>query len=162
MVILQSILETERYQEQAYLTAGSLINAFCSMNDNCMRHYAVRDTLRFFEEKIGTNCQTSSDDMQYQVSLRRHQKSKVLSLFNRKKLIERVIYFPKQLMLALKAIGNAGQSNTVGALEMCAKEMANSAETRVAAMQAFRRMSCSVNVSPFSAFLQKLTSTEEL
>lgn len=50
-------------------------------------------------------------------------------------------------MLTLKAIGNAGKAFDYNVLLQCAKESRNSAEVRVAAMQAFRRVSCGVNVS---------------
>lgn len=50
-------------------------------------------------------------------------------------------------MLALKAIGNAGKAFDYNILLQCAKESRNSAEVRVTAMQAFRRVSCGVTVS---------------
>ncbi len=50
-------------------------------------------------------------------------------------------------LLALRAIGNAGRTNTVSILSQCARETDNDMDTRVAAIQAFRRMPCGTDVS---------------
>jgi len=109
------VVKSGRFENQAYLVTGSLINGLCSLDNRCFDHYAVRNALQFFENKTGTNCFSPNIEVQNQV------------------------------MLALKAIGNAGKAYNYDVLLQCAKESRNSAEVRVAAMQAFRRVSCGVN-----------------
>ena len=60
-------------------------------------------------------------------------------------------------MLALRTLGNAGQLQVANTLTTCALEAANTAEVRVAAMNAFRRMPCNSDVSK-SGFVPKFKS----
>lgn len=63
-----------------------------------------------------------------------------------------------QLQLVLRAIGNAGlaAASLVPVLSTCASLRSNAPEIRLAAVQAFRRIPCSADVSPcvFPLWLQ--------
>lgn len=63
------MLESGRFENQAYLVTGSLINGYCSLDNRCTEHYAVRNTLKFFENKTGTNCYSPNVEVQNHVSL---------------------------------------------------------------------------------------------
>jgi len=65
-------------------------------------------------------------------------------------VIRRLMINVVQILLALRAIGNAGQTTVPNTLAACASESGNDMETRIAAIQAFRRMPCSIDVSSFS------------
>lgn len=53
-----------------------------------------------------------------------------------------------QVLLGLRAIGNAGHmTSSVSLVNKCLNRNKNPMEVRVAAAQAFRRMSCDANVS---------------
>ena len=54
--------------DKTYLAAGTMINRFCEDYDgNCMTERAIRSSLAVFEEKLGTNCRTSTDEKKQEV-----------------------------------------------------------------------------------------------
>ena len=106
------MLKSGRLKEESYLTTGSVIYGICNSQKNCVRHTSVNDALSFFEKKLGNNCFTPNDQRK------------------------------QEIILALRAIGNAGIANSVSTVASCATEDRNDVETRVAAIQALRRMPC--------------------
>ena len=106
------MLESGRLKEESYLTTGSVIYGICNSQKNCIRHTSVNDALSFFEKKLGINCFTPNDQRK------------------------------QEIILALRAIGNAGFANSVSTISSCATEYRNDVETRVHAIQALRRMPC--------------------
>lgn len=119
---LTNVVMSGRLMEQSYLTTGTMIHKVCADQPNCLNFGEVTRALSLFEEKLGVNCRTSNMEQK------------------------------ENILLALRAIGNAGRSNAVNILSQCAQETYNDMDTRVAAIQAFRRMPCGVDKSLSSIF----------
>ena len=56
--------------DKTYLTAGTMIHRLCEASSaNCMTDPSMRRTLAVFEEKLGTNCRTTTDEKKQEVLL---------------------------------------------------------------------------------------------
>ncbi|NXU74134.1 APLP protein, partial [Oreotrochilus melanogaster] len=105
--------------QSCFLGVTALLHRFCSAYKSCDSVPAVRSVMKTLGKFLGGNCAV--------------QDSEGLS----------------QMQLVLKAIGNAGLAGAslAPALGLCASLKSNPIEVRLAAVQAFRRIPCSVRVS---------------
>ncbi|NXA54687.1 APLP protein, partial [Nothocercus julius] len=116
---LAPLLQSLGTRQSSFLGVTALVHRFCSAHKSCDGVPAVQSVMRRLGEFLGGNCTV--------------QDSAGLS----------------QMRLVLKAIGNAGLAAAPLApvLSICASQRSNPIEIRLAAIQAFRRIPCSVRVS---------------
>ncbi|XP_064529642.1 uncharacterized protein LOC135423377 [Pseudopipra pipra] len=113
---LAPLLESPRASQSCFLGVTALLHRFCSAHSSCDDVPAVQGVLRILGKFLGGNCTV--------------QDSEHLS----------------EMQLVLKAVGNAGlaAASLAPVLSSCASLSSNPMEIRLAAMQAFRRIPCSV------------------
>ncbi|NXP12753.1 VIT protein, partial [Thinocorus orbignyianus] len=116
---LAPLLKSPGASQSYFLGITALLHRFCSACDSCDGVPAVQSMMKTLEKFLGGNCSV--------------QDSEQLS----------------KMQLVLKAVGNAGLAATSLApvLGLCASLQTNPMEIRLAAVQAFRRIPCSVRVS---------------
>ncbi|NWV57283.1 VIT protein, partial [Daphoenositta chrysoptera] len=116
---LAPLLKSSRASQSCFLGVTALVHRFCSAHSSCDRVPAVQSVMRTLGKFLGGNCTV--------------QDSEHLS----------------KMQLALKAIGNAGlaAASLAPALSSCASLRSHPVEIRLSAVQAFRRIPCSVRVS---------------
>ncbi|NWX40567.1 VIT protein, partial [Steatornis caripensis] len=116
---LAPLLKLPGASQSCFLGLTALLHRFCSAYSSCDDVPAVQSVMRTLGKFLGGNC-TVRD-------------SEELS----------------QMQLVLKAIGNAGlaAASLAPVLSLCASLKSNPIEIRLAAIQAFRRIPCSVRVS---------------
>ncbi|NWQ63054.1 VIT protein, partial [Neopipo cinnamomea] len=116
---LAPLLKSPRTSQSCFLGVTALLHRFCSALSSCEDVPAVQGVLRILGKFLGQNCAV--------------QDSEHLS----------------EMQLVLKAIGNAGlaAASLAPVLSSCASLNSNPMEIRLAAIQAFRRIPCSVRVS---------------
>ncbi|XP_051632927.1 uncharacterized protein LOC127466297 [Manacus candei] len=113
---LAPLLESPRASQSCFLGVTALLHRFCSAHSSCDDVPAVQGVLRILGKFLGGNCTV--------------QDSEHLS----------------EMQLVLKAVGNAGlaAASLAPVLSSCASLSSNPMEIRLAAIQAFRRIPCSV------------------
>ncbi|XP_062444584.1 uncharacterized protein LOC134147453 [Rhea pennata] len=113
---LAPLLQSPEASQSSFLGVTALVHRFCSAHQSCDGVPAVQSVMRTLSEFLGGNCTV--------------QDSEGL----------------KQMQLVLKAIGNAGlaAASLTPVLSFCASLKSNPVEIRLAAIQAFRRIPCSV------------------
>jgi hypothetical protein len=100
------------------LGIGSLVHTFCRNEDNCGQNEGVTKLLNKLVAKLGDSCTPAGAD---------------------KQSVEKII-------IVLKAIGNIGSVESItDDLKKCFEKTENPTETRVAAIQALRRVPCTEN-----------------
>ncbi|NXU21746.1 VIT protein, partial [Thalassarche chlororhynchos] len=116
---LAPLLKSPGASQSCFLGVTALLHRFCSAYNSCDDVPAVQSVMRTLGKFLGENCTV--------------QDSEGLS----------------QMQLVLKAIGNAGlaAASLAPVLSLCASLKSNPIEIRLAALQAFRRIPCSVRVS---------------
>ncbi|NWU80261.1 VIT protein, partial [Onychorhynchus coronatus] len=116
---LAPLLESPRASQSCFLGVTALLHRFCSAHSSCDDVPAVQGVLSILGKFLGQNCTV--------------QDSEHLS----------------EMQLVLKAVGNAGlaAASLAPVLSSCASLNSNPMEIRLAAIQAFRRIPCSVRVS---------------
>ncbi|NWI37135.1 VIT protein, partial [Picathartes gymnocephalus] len=116
---LAPLLKSPRASQSCFLGVSALVHRFCSAHSSCDTVPAVQSVMRTLGKFLGGNCTV--------------QDSEHLS----------------KMQLVLKAIGNAGlaAASLAPALSWCASLRSLPLEIRLAAVQAFRRIPCSVRVS---------------
>ncbi|NXI19466.1 VIT protein, partial [Irena cyanogastra] len=116
---LAPLLKSPRASQSCFLGVTALVHRFCSIHSSCGVVPAVQSVMRTLGKFLGGNCTV--------------QDSEHLS----------------KMQLVLKAIGNAGlaAASLAPALNSCAALKSHPVEIRLAAIQAFRRIPCSVRVS---------------
>ncbi|NWI88267.1 VIT protein, partial [Pitta sordida] len=116
---LAPLLKSPRASQSCFLGVTTLLHRFCSAHSSCGGEPAVQGVMRTLGKFLGGNCTV--------------QDSEHLS----------------EVQLVLKAIGNAGlaAASLAPVLSLCASLKSNPMEIRLAAVQAFRRIPCSVRVS---------------
>ena len=103
--------------DRSALPVSSLINTYCR-NNNAAESDVVKQIIRMFEDELKYNCKSETEE----------QTSRMLK--------------------ALKSIGNAGNADRVApTLNLCVANTKAPMVIRVAAINAFRRIDCSVSVS---------------
>ncbi|XP_078237684.1 vitellogenin [Pogona vitticeps] len=114
---LAPLLQLSRETQSAFLGITALVNHFCSMRNNCDQEPAVRGVMKNLEQHLGEKCTL--------------HKSEGIG----------------QVELILKAIGNAGLAAAPlePVLNSCARWKNNPIEIRLAAIEAYRRIPCTVN-----------------
>nr|CAB3262976.1 uncharacterized protein LOC100186072 [Phallusia mammillata] len=113
----------EQSKPEPYLTLGSLVYRFCKNNPRCERTGAVQEAIAALQQPLGTNCHTTNE-------------------------MEK-----RKIILSLRALGNAGFSTAVPTLHACILELRNSPAIRLAAMNAFRRLTCQADRSAMKQVL---------
>ncbi|NWT89633.1 VIT protein, partial [Lanius ludovicianus] len=115
---LVPLLKSPRASQSCFLGVTALVHRFCSAHSSCDRVPAVQSVMRTLGKFLGGNC-TMQDSEQL-----------------------------SKMQLVLKAIGNAGlaAASLAPALSSCASLRSHPVEIRLAAVQAFRRIPCSVRV----------------
>lgn len=119
-----------------------MVHKICESMANCHNNAEVAEFISILNANIGSDCSSTTKEGR------------------------------QSILLTLKAFGNAGSAVTSGSIiGRCITNADVDVETRVAALQAFRRMPCSVSVSSsiriagFSAYIMnmkfKLTNFEE-
>ncbi|XP_064318160.1 uncharacterized protein LOC135315238 [Phalacrocorax carbo] len=113
---LAPLLKSPGASQSCFLGVTALLHRFCSAYNSCDDVPAVQSVMRTLGNFLGGNCAV--------------QDSEGLS----------------QMQLVLKAIGNAGlaAASLAPVLSLCASLKSNPIEIRIAAIQAFRRIPCSV------------------
>ncbi|NXS57646.1 VIT protein, partial [Brachypteracias leptosomus] len=116
---LAPLLKSPGASQSCFLGVTALIHRFCSVYKSCDGVPAVQSVMRTLGKFLGGNC-TVQDS-------------------------ERI----REMQLVLKAIGNAGlaAASLAPVLSLCASLRSNPIDTRLAAVQAFRRMPCAGSVS---------------
>ncbi|NXQ69761.1 VIT protein, partial [Quiscalus mexicanus] len=116
---LAPLLKSPRASQSCFLGVTALVHRFCSAHSSCGVVPAVQSVMRTLGKFLGGNCTV--------------QDSEHLS----------------KMQLVLKAIGNAGLAAAAlaPALSSCAALRSHPMEIRLAAVQAFRRIPCSLRVS---------------
>ncbi|NWX19935.1 VIT protein, partial [Aegotheles bennettii] len=116
---LAPLLKSLGASQSCFLGVTALLHRFCSAYNSCHDVPAVQSVMRTLEKFLGGNCAVHDSE-----GLR-------------------------QMQLVLKAIGNAGlaAASLAPVLSLCASLKSNPIEIRLAAIQAFRRIPCSVRVS---------------
>ncbi|XP_055661896.1 uncharacterized protein LOC106112882 isoform X1 [Falco peregrinus] len=113
---LAPLLKSPGASRSCFFGVTTLLHRFCSSYNSCDGVPAVQSVMRTLGKFLGGNCTV--------------QDSEQLS----------------EMQLVLKAIGNAGlaAASLVPVLSLCASLKSNPIEIRLAAIQAFRRIPCSV------------------
>ncbi|XP_050762156.1 uncharacterized protein LOC127022570 [Gymnogyps californianus] len=113
---LAPLLKSPGASQSCFLGVTALLHRFCSAYNSCDGVPAVQSVMRTLGKFLGGNCTV--------------QDSERLS----------------EMQLVLKAIGNAGlaAASLAPILSLCASLKSNPVEIRLAAIQAFRRIPCSV------------------
>ncbi|XP_026714940.1 uncharacterized protein LOC113485740 [Athene cunicularia] len=113
---LAPLLKSPGASQSCFLGVTALLHRFCSAYNSCGGVPAVQSVMRTLGKFLGGNCTV--------------QDSERLS----------------KMQLVLKAIGNAGlaAASLAPVLSLCASLKSNPIEIRLAAIQAFRRIPCSV------------------
>ncbi|XP_072466121.1 uncharacterized protein [Notamacropus eugenii] len=128
--LLLPLLQSPAVSSSAFLSVSALVHSLCMAGGTCEHLLGVSSLMNILKEALGENCgsQGSKDS--------------------------------GRLQLMLKAIGNAGLAAAPLApiLSSCAALKSNAPEIRLAAIQAFRRIPCSVNRSGLAQLYQ---ATEE-
>jgi len=108
---------------KAVLGVSSLVHKVCTTVSTCQRHPDVAAIVRSIEQMLGSNCNVNDADDRLRV------------------------------MYTLKALGNAGRAVTSSSvISACASNSNLEVDIRVAALQAFRRLPCSLDVSKAICF----------
>jgi hypothetical protein len=116
LTVIKPLLSDERFKKQALLGVSAMVHKMCDNHPDCAQHAEVRDFIRQLEAILGRDCSTTTDE-------------------------ER-----NQILIALKAFGNAGDAITSNSvLNRCVNNNDLDMEVRIASLQAFRRMPCSVS-----------------
>ncbi|XP_074640348.1 uncharacterized protein LOC141898387 isoform X2 [Tubulanus polymorphus] len=112
---VQRLLEGQP-RKSAFLSVSAMVNTFCKHNSECHRLTEFDGIANILGQRLGTSCKFSSEsDRQY-------------------------------LFMALRAVGNMGHStNLARRLQGCMRDTTNPIEIRLAAIDAYRRMPCSVD-----------------
>ncbi|XP_044534269.1 uncharacterized protein LOC123249339 [Gracilinanus agilis] len=128
--LLLPLLQSPGVSSSAFLTISALVHNLCMAGGVCERLPGVSSFMQILREALGESCSS--------------QGSKDTG----------------RLQLVLKAIGNAGLAAAplTPVLSSCAATKSNAPEIRLAAIQAFRRIPCSVNRSGLAQLYQ---ATEE-
>ncbi|XP_027695180.1 vitellogenin-like [Vombatus ursinus] len=128
--LLLPLLQSPAVSSSAFLSISALVHSLCMAGGACERLPGVSSLMKILKEALGENCssQVSKDS--------------------------------GRLQLMLKAIGNAGMAAAplTPILSSCAAMKDNAPEIRLAAIQAFRRIPCSVKRSGLAQLYQ---ATEE-
>ncbi|OPJ87781.1 hypothetical protein AV530_001177 [Patagioenas fasciata monilis] len=113
---LATLLKSQGTRQSCFLGITALLHRFCSAHDSCDGFPAVQSVMRTLGKFLGGNC-TVQDSEQL-----------------------------REMQLVLKAIANAGlaAASLTPVLSLCASQQNNPIEIRLAAIQAFRRIPCSV------------------
>ena len=124
---LQPLLRGINGNMKMALAVSSLVNSYCRVNTHCGEEKEVQDIVKIFEDKLQYNCRITNED-QYE-----------------------------KVMMALKGLGNTGHAErAIDTLNRCFLNKDAPTEVRVAAMNAFRRISCSAEVGLHSIDYKKL------
>ncbi|CAK8688943.1 unnamed protein product [Clavelina lepadiformis] len=130
---IKNVLRSGRLTEKAHLTTGTMIHRLCKApKSNCLTEPRVVRALEVFEDKLGVNCRTTNPEQK------------------------------QDILLALRALGNAGRSSAINVLAACAQETTNDMETRVAAVEAFRRMPCNTDRTSLSGMTLDIDQDAEI
>nr|XP_009681889.1 PREDICTED: vitellogenin-like [Struthio camelus australis] len=113
---LAPLLQSPGASKSSFLGVTALVHRFCSAHKSCDDVPAVQSVMRTLGEFLGGNCTVRDPEGL------------------------------NQMQLVLKAIGNAGlaAASLAPVLSFCASLKSNPIEIRLAAIQAFRRIPCSV------------------
>jgi hypothetical protein len=119
--------------KKAVLAVGSLVYTFCTQHENCQNEPTVKQILSSMESNLRYNCKANND--------KQHE----------------------QVLMNLKAIGNSGFAETiVPTLNKCFMETDNPMEIRLAAITAFRRMTCTSNNDQLIRMMENTEADPEL
>ncbi|XP_078574880.1 apolipophorins-like isoform X1 [Branchiostoma floridae x Branchiostoma japonicum] len=129
---LQPLCEGREVRRSAFLSLSALIHKYCQAESDCAQRPEIRNALAVFERNLGERCHSFSDREE------------------------------EKMMMSLKAIGNAGQAvSAAPTLSQCVLTEANPIPVRRAAMEAFRRLPCSVSRTALTnTFLNKAEDSE--
>ncbi|NXU09481.1 APLP protein, partial [Pardalotus punctatus] len=116
---LAPLLKSPRASQSCFLGVTALIHRFCSAHSSCDGVPAVQSVMGTLGKFLGGDCTVQDPE------------------------------HLSKMQLVLKAIGNAGlaAASLAPVLSSCASQKSGPMEIRLAAIQAFRRIPCSVRVS---------------
>ncbi|XP_063788801.1 vitellogenin-like [Pseudophryne corroboree] len=131
---LTPLLQDPGASHSVYLTITALVHHFCLANSGCNEFPQVQVVMRHLHGLLGENCTTQEPEE------------------------------TQKIQLVLKAIGNAGvaASTLIPTLSMCALLKSNPDTTRLAAVEAFRRIPCSDNRNALIQLYEAKEETEEI
>lgn len=111
------LLRTNPLRRQAALAISSLVNNFCRTNSDCSNTRQVQDIVTIFGGHLVGGCRKAA---------KHHD----------------------VVLMSLKAIGNTGHAESIAdSINMCIRNSDLESDLRLAAIQAFRRMACTADVS---------------
>ncbi|MEE6498373.1 hypothetical protein FKM82_003056, partial [Ascaphus truei] len=131
---LASLLQEPEAGQSAYLGITALIHHFCLTSRTCHEVPEIQVVMKTLQGHLGDNCSVQEpEEMQ-------------------------------KVQLILKAVGNAGLAATslIPTLTSCAFLKSNPATTRLAAVDAFRRVPCSANRTALVQLYQAADENEEI
>ncbi|XP_069839829.1 uncharacterized protein [Dendropsophus ebraccatus] len=131
---LTPLLQDPRAGLSMYLAITSMVHHYCLAHRGCHEAPEVQSVINILQEHLGNNCTAQEPEETQQVEG------------------------------ILKAIGNAGvaASSLIPTLSWCALLKNNPDSTRLAAVDAFRRIPCSANRDILNQLYQDLEETEEI
>lgn len=123
LAYLRPLLDEKTPRKQAVLGLSAMVHQYCRNRPNCNSEREVQAIGRALRRFLHGDCSSTNSEQQ------------------------------TRILIAIKAIGNAGVFSFISNdLVRCARREQNPMAVRVAAVEAFRRMSCSVDVSVFLDF----------
>lgn len=118
LAYLRPLLDEKEPRKQAVLGLSAMVHQYCRYRRDCHLETEVQAIGRALRRFLHGDCSASSPEQQ------------------------------TQILITIKAIGNAGVLSFISNdLVRCAQRKQNPMAVRVAAVEAFRRMACSVDVS---------------
>jgi len=133
LAYLRPLLDEKTPRKQAMLGLSAMVHQYCRNRPNCHTEREVQTIGRALRRFLHGDCSSSTPEQQTQV------------------------------LIAIKAIGNAGVLSFISNdLVRCARREENSMAVRVAAVEAFRRMSCSVDRKPLMEMYRDIKIDAEL
>ncbi|KAM4697783.1 uncharacterized protein WCC33_013385 [Rhinophrynus dorsalis] len=131
---VSSLLQETGAGQNAYLAVTALVHHFCLSTKDCHEIPEVQAVMRTLQGLLGDNCAVQEPDEIHKVQL------------------------------VLKAVGNAGlaAASLIPTLANCAFLKSNPDMTRVAAVEAFRRIPCSANRTALVHLYQSADESEEI
>ncbi|OCT64040.1 hypothetical protein XELAEV_18045141mg [Xenopus laevis] len=131
---LVPLLQEEKAGQSVYLAITALLHHFCSITRECHKIPEVQTIMGILQEQLRDNCTKQEDEEIH------------------------------KMQLVLKAIGNAGLAaeSLIPVLASCASLKSNPDSTRLAAVEAFRRIPCSANRTILTELYQSVHENEEI
>jgi hypothetical protein len=133
LTAIKPLLNDDSVKTRALLGVSAMVHKLCDNNADCQRHPEVADFVSMLNANIGSKCESSTPEQR------------------------------NSILVTLKAFGNAGDAVTSSSIiGRCITNRDVDNEIRVAALQASRRMPCSVSREDAMRLFQNPENDAEL